>query len=187
VSALVFRFLQIALLRANPQDLPAQAVVFWISVALALIGSLAGLSIAYSWGDALIRCVAALVVPAAFFYGVLTLKKMQSRFLQSFSALCGASAIVYFIALPFMPMFISATADTQAGKMIIFFVLMLDIWTVLITAHVIRHTFDVGFASGVSMAIALMIFTLLVSELVLPASSSQVAIGVDGNRVLQPG
>lgn len=179
MTELFFKFFHVALLKAKPQDLPGQAVVLWISVALAAIGSLAGLSIAYSFGDAVLRCAVAMIVPAAFFYGALALRNQQPRFLQSFSALCGASAIVYFIALPFMPMFISAVAASQSGKLIIIFVLLLDIWTVVITAHVIRYTFDVGFASGVSMAIALMILTLLVSEMVLPEPSSPIAIGID--------
>jgi len=40
----------------------------------------------------------------------------------------------------------------------------------LITAHVFKHTFDVGMATGVSLALGLMVLTLLAIEAVVPTT-----------------
>ncbi len=171
MSGLLHKFVQIALLRASPQDLPGFAMVLWIAVGLVFITSFAGLLFAYPFDDALIRCLAAIAIPAIILYVALQIKRMPSRFLQCYSAICGASAVVYVLALPLMPTFFGASVDTLSGKLVVMVILLLDVWMLLITAHIFKHTFDVGMATGFSLALGLMILTLLAIEAVVPASA----------------
>ncbi len=173
MKALLYKFVQIALLRATPQDLPGQGVVLWLSVAMAAITGFAGLLISYTVFDSLLRTVISLAVPAAFLKVVLAAQNLRPRFNQAYSALCGTSAVVYIIALPVLPAFFEAVAANGQGKLLIYFILLLDLWAVLIMAHIFKHTLSVGLASGVSMAIALVIMTLLLVETVSPARDAE--------------
>lgn len=175
MSGLLHKFMQIALLRAGPQELPGVSMVLWIAVGAVFLTSFAGLLFAYPFVDALMRCVAAIAIPAAIVYAALQVKQRQSRFIQCYAAICGASAAVYVLAMPLMPVFFSASVSTLSGKLIVMVILLLDVWMLLITAHVFKHTFDVGMATGVSLALGLMVLTLIAIEafVPMPASNAQ--------------
>ena len=174
MSGLIHKFVQIALLRAGPQELPGLSMVLWIAIGSVFITSLAGLLFAYPFADALIRCLAAIAIPAAILYGALQIKRTPSRFTQCYAAICGASAVVYVLALPLMPTFFSATVNTLAGKLVVVIILLLDVWMLLITAHIFKHTFDVRMATGVSLSLGLMVLTLLAIEAVVPAAPAPI-------------
>ena len=70
-----------------------------------------------------------------------------------------------------MPYFFSADAQTQSGKWLIMLVLVIDVWALLITAHIVRHALETGFATGISLSIALMLVTLLAIERIAPQPS----------------
>jgi len=173
MSALLHKFVQIALLRASPQELPGFSMVLWIAIASVFVTSFAGLLFAYPFTDAFIRCLAAIVIPAAILYAALQMKRTPSRFLQCYAAICGASAVVYVLALPLMPTFFAASLGTLSGKLVVMVILLLDVWMLLITAHIFKHTFDVGMATGVSLALGLMVLTLLAIEAVVPNAVEQ--------------
>lgn len=179
LSGLIHKFVQIALLRAGPQELPALQVVLWIALAFVFFTSLAGLLFAYPVVDAVIRCLAAIVIPAIILFVALWMKSMQSRFLQSYMAICGASAVVYVVALPLMPLFFTASVSSLSGKLVVMAILLIDVWMLLITAHIFKHTFNVGLATGFSLALGLMLLTLLGIEAIAP--SPQVALEQQGS------
>lgn len=163
------KFMQLTLLKVTPQELPGHYLVLWISVAAAFFASLAGLLFAYDLGDSIMRSSLALAIPAVLVYAMLGVRNLQSRFVQVYSALCGSAAVIYLIALPLMPGFFAAIVEDQPGKIIITIVLLLDLWTLAITAHILKHAFDVGFPAGFALALALMLATLLTIEAITPA------------------
>lgn len=168
MSELFQKYFQLTLLKATPQDLPGHSLVLWISIAVAFLTSVAGFLFAYSFGDAIFRSILAIAVPGILVYAMLGVKDLQARFKQAYSALCGSAAVIYLIALPLLPTFFSAASDTFSGKLVIVAVLLLDLWTVLITAHILKHTFDIGMASGVSLSVVLMLVTVLTIEAIAP-------------------
>ena len=168
MSDLFHKYLQLTLLRVTPQELPGHTLALWVSVVAAFLTSVAGLLFAYPVGDAIIRSILAIVVPGVLVYAFLGVKNLQPRFKQSYGALCGSAAIIYLVALPLLPAFFAATVESPSGKLVVVLVLLLDVWTVLVTAHILKHTFDIGFASGVSLAVVLMIVTLLTIEAIAP-------------------
>jgi len=160
---------QIAFLRAGPQDLPAYQMVLWIAVVFSFFTSLAGLLFVYPVSDAVVRCLAAIVIPALILFAALRIKKKQSRFLQCYAAICGASSFVHVLALPMMPIFFTASVSSLSGKLVVVIILLLNAWMLLITAHIFKHTFNVGLATGVSLALGLMVLTLLAIETIAPS------------------
>lgn len=177
--------MQLTLLKITPQELPGHSMAMWISVVAAFLSCLLGLLFAYPLIDSIIRSALAIVVPGVFVYTILLIKKTPSRFNQAFCAMCGSAAVIYVIALPLMPSFLSvasglatdSVSDSSSGNLIIFVVLLLDVWALVITAHIFRHTFDISLATGISLAVALMMITLLVMQVLGPMNRD--GIGVD--------
>ena len=155
-----------------PQELPGQPVALCIAIAAAFFTSMAGLLFAYGVGEALVRSALALAVPGLLLFGLLKVRGMQNRYAQSFGAICGAASVVYLLALPFMPYFFNAVADDQANKTVVVFILLLDIWSLLISAHILKHTLDIEFVTAISLSFLIMIITILVIEYLLPAVPS---------------
>lgn len=168
MSDLFRKYVELTLLKVTPQEIPGHPLVVWISIAAAFLTSVAGLLFAYSFGDAIFRSLLAIVVPGLLVYAMLGVRSLQPRFRQAYSAICGSAAIIYLIAIPLLPAFFSATAESPAGKLVIIAILLLDLWSVIITAHIFKHTFDIGFPSGVSMAVVMMIVTLMTIEALAP-------------------
>lgn len=171
------KYFLISVFRATPQELPGPTVVLWISVAAAFVTGMAGLLFAYDFAEALRRSLLALIIPAILVFLLLRFRNLQHRFNQTFSAMCGSATVIYVLAFPLMPYFFNADAETDSGKWLIMLVLVIDIWALMITAHIFRHAMDVGLATGVSFSIMLMLVTLFVIETIaprqLPATSSQ--------------
>ncbi len=161
-------FLNIMLLRARPQDLPGQPVVLWIAVTAAFVSGFAGFLFVYDFSAALGRSMLSVLIPGIAVWLLLRIRRLQHRFNQTFAALCGSAAVINAIAFPFMPYLFNAGADAQAGTWLIVLTLLIDIWSVVITAHIFRHALDIGFASGISLSIALILVTVVTIESVLP-------------------
>jgi len=178
VISLVQLFWQIATLRARPQDLPDFPVVLLVSLLLSALTLLAGLLMSFPFSEALIRVLAALLLPAALLYTALVATGRRGRFIRSYSAMCGASALIYAIALPLI-------SFSDAGKVptaVLLILVLLDIWTLIIAAHVLSHTFETGFASGFSLALLMTLITLIVVLSLTPRSDADLQPQVH-NRV----
>lgn len=155
------QFVELAMLRIRPQDLPAHPLALQLSVLLAMIVSMIGLMANYSFAGAFARSVLALAVSAAFVYGFLLLQDKRSRFNQSFCAICGASTVIYLVALPLMPYF-APDENGNYNSVFVVLILLLDGWSLIVTGFIFRHSFDIPFGRGIALALLLMFLTLIV-------------------------
>jgi hypothetical protein len=154
------QFVALAFLRIKPQDLPSHPMALQVSVFAALSISTISLIASYSLPGAFLRSVLAMLLSAAFLYGVLSIQQRQQRFNQAFTAICGASIVIYIVAIPLFPSLGASTGNISG--MVLTLVLLLDIWSLIVTAYVYQHTFEVPFARGIALALLLMFLTLLV-------------------------
>lgn len=155
------QFVALSMLRIRPQDLPAHPLALQLSVLLALIVSMVGLMANYSIAGAFARSILALAVSAAFVYVFLYMQGKQSRFNQSLCAICGASTVIYLVALPLMPYF-TPDANGEYNLVFIVLILLLDGWSLIVTGFIFRHSFDIPFGRGIALALLLMFVTLIV-------------------------
>lgn len=169
LSRLFHQYVQIALLRLAPHELPGQPVALYVAVGAAFATSMAGLLFAYDFDEALYRSVLSLLVPGIFLYLLLRARGLQNRYAQSFGALCGTAAVVYLLALPFMPYFFRAMESDQSSAFVIALILLLDIWALLISAHILKHALDIEFVTGISLSFLLMLVTILAIESLVPS------------------
>ena len=163
----VSQFFRIVLLKSPPQDLPASTGVLYLSVMMAFLVGVMRYAIVGGGYWSLLRSVLEVAVPGAILFFILTCFKLPARFNQSFSALCGSSAIIYLLALPVLPAFYAA-ASNDSYDLSVYLIIALDVWSLVVVAYILKHTLDVGFVTGVSLAIVIGMSSFILVESIAP-------------------
>ena len=156
-------FVDIALLRGKPQDLPPSAAVlaFVLLVDIAttyylIDGNIAG---ARFYAVAIHTVVLALLV-----YGALWWRGLRARFVQTASALFGGGIVVTLAAWAIITA-LRVPFDVENPNFMLL-TLLLSVWVLAIMAQVLRHALEVPLAVAVlttfAIGFARSAFTLLV-------------------------
>ncbi len=165
---LIILFFRVATFRTPPQDLPASEVVLAFAIALSLFLGLIRYAVVGSGYYSVFRVVLELLIPGLLIYLLLLYFKMPTRFVQTFAAVCGTGAIIYAFALPFLPSFFAA-AETSQHQLSVYIIIAIDLWSVAVIAYILKHAVNVGFATGISLAVVLVLLTLILVESVSPS------------------
>ncbi len=168
MQALIIFFVELCALRRAPQDLPASTALFGIMLIADLFaGLLGGLTVGIPWWTSLIQGVVEIALMLAALHAALRLMKMPARFLQAATALLGSGALLGLVAI--LPLSLNPTGsqETNLAALGAFLLLGLVIWGVVVTGHILRHTFGITLGQGAAVAIAFEIATItLISGLI---------------------
>lgn len=168
LNHIVLLFFRVASFKTPPQELPATDRVLATAIMLSLLVGLFRYFIVGGEYYSIFRVVIELLVPGVLIYLLLMIFKLQNRFSQTFAAVCGSGAIIYACALPVFPSFHAAADDAQYG-LSVYIIILLDLWSVAVLAFILKHAVNVGFATGISLAVALVLLTLLLVEGISPS------------------
>lgn len=166
MKALLNYFIDLCLLRAGPQNLPASSVLLIllaglnICVGLVMIAD-ARMSVSLALGESLFETLFMLGV---LFIGLKAFKK-TARFLQSGSALMGCEFLMGLMALPLVSW--SRDAETNGAG---FLLLGLVIWSLVVMGHILRHTLEISLASGIGIALLYTLFSWNISFMLFPVT-----------------
>ena len=163
--AVVKQFVDIALFRSKPQDLPAGNAVLVLAVTLALITYVFAGMAESGFSGALQRALLDLVITALFLYSGLTFVKKTPRFIQAFSALAGSGAVINAAAVILM---IGRQPEQPVSTLLTIMFLLLFGWSVALCAHIFRHTFDLEQAGSTLVAIVYIVLAIQISQMVFP-------------------
>lgn len=159
--ALIRLFLDIALHRRGPQDVPAERRVFVGALAAYLV---AGAAVLWPSAADLRQLYAQLAVDLALLValcsGLLALTGRAARTGQTLTALFGTGALLSAAALPFVWMVAGSLGETAAtaetlppaallGTLALFGLLLASL---LVTGHILRHALDWSYPAGVLAA-----------------------------------
>lgn len=163
VLAILHFFVDLCLLRRAPQDLPASQVLLALAAGIGLLGSLL---LALTAGEKPIIGVLQGLLDLGFMLALLHVAlralNKSARFAQTATALLGADTLMGFLAL--LPLTLAAGADEQSGLLALagLLFLALVIWNVLVSAHILRHAFEIALAAGIFVAIAYDVLAFIV-------------------------
>lgn len=150
MSVLFRLFLDIALFRRGPQDVPDSPIL----LALAVLADVAISTVVGALeGDVLSAMLQALVASAlllAFVALILVLTSHRKRFQKTATAVLGCDALITLGALP-----VSLLSDAFSGLGLL--IMGILFWNLLVFAHILKHALDIGYALSVALAL---IFTL---------------------------
>ena len=160
--AIIHFFIDLALLRRKPQDLPASTLLFGLVLIVGLVG---GVLLAVTAGATLPLALAQSVLDMLLMLAVLQMAlkwvKKPSRFTQTATALVGTDTLVGFAAL--LPVSLAGPGTGDSPQLVVAGLLFMALvaWSVLITAHILRHAFDIKLMQGAMIAVAFDILSFI--------------------------
>jgi len=152
--ALIQFYIQLCLLRAKPQDLPASQALLGLVAALNVI--LGGSIAAMAFGGPLQGLAAGLLDTAlmgGYVWVLLGTRNYRERFVQTASAVLGVSALASAIGLPLQVLLpVEGEVVTAAGQFASLSLLALIIWLQVALGHIFRHALGISLMLGVGLA-----------------------------------
>ncbi|WP_295404012.1 hypothetical protein [uncultured Thiocystis sp.] len=155
MRALLIFFVELCALRRAPQDLPASAILLWLMLFADLFaGLLVGMTAGISLWASLLQGIVEIALMLAALTVALQLMKRPGRFLQAGTALLGSGALLGLLALMPLSLHPTGSQETNLAALGAFLLLGLVIWGVVVTGHILRHTFGLTLGQGAAIAIA---------------------------------
>ena len=144
-------FWRICCLKAGPGDVPYSLRLLALAL---LVSSLLGwyqLSFRSPMFDALWQAIFLLGVTVSFTFVVLAMRDNVERFVQTLTALIACGVIIHLTALPLLelqpfllannlPIFVSGLLSLIS----LLIILLINVWTVLVNAHIYRQALNVN-------------------------------------------
>jgi hypothetical protein len=165
VNRLLQLFIDICLLRGRPQDLPASGFLFGLTLAATLATAIPILLISL---NGLMPTLAAAAMDVAlmliFLRGGLYFLKLESRFLQTASAMFGTGAIINLVSIPIHMMLIADSGSDLMPLLGSLLYLMLLVWSLVVLGHILRHSLEIPLGGGVAIAVVYFVLILLLVQ-----------------------
>ncbi|MBI3776168.1 MAG: hypothetical protein HY273_11560 [Gammaproteobacteria bacterium] len=149
-------FVDLCLLRANPQDLP-------LSVALELITLATYTALSYvlalsstTPGTALLAALVDVGMLVGLAYAGLWILDLKNRLTKLITALAGSGTIWQLVALPVMSLLIGSSDKTPDSTLAAFgylLLLALVAWAIFIIGHILRHALNMKFFFALGVAL----------------------------------
>lgn len=173
MDRILLSFLAICLMRLRPQDLPAAPMLAALATILYVIAGMAVATQNMSFSGAAGLVLVDTVVFGVLIYLLLWVRDLQPRFLQTYTALLGASSILELIAAPLLYLQAQGLSADGLTAGAIFASLLLWLWlfwSLLVIGHVVRHAIDTALPIGVMIGMLYMFITFSITRTVFFAS-----------------
>ncbi len=168
MNRLLAYFIDLCLLRAAPQDLPASGLMLGLALVAQLgVTLLLILSVTAETESVLGQGLMDLGLTLLALYAALSLLGRGGRFLQAATALLGSSALIGLVSIPLLRLATGPEDSplTVAGAWLL---LVMVGWGLLVAGHILRHTFELRLAQGVLIAAVFNLFSYAVVNAVFP-------------------
>jgi len=166
LKALLNYLVDLCLLRAAPQDLPASSVLL---ILLALLNILTGWVMIAGSRPSLFAALAESAFESLLMLGVLyaalRLRRHAARFLQAGAALMGSELLLGLLAMPLVS-WSNRSESGESGLLL----LGLIIWSMVVMGHILRHTFDLKFNLGLGLALLYTLISWNLSAIFFPVT-----------------
>ena len=164
-------FLDIALRRQTPADLPASLLLLVLAAgAAALTEVLGALLPPPPNGQIPLRILLVVGLPLAFTWGLLALARRRGRFLQTATALLGVSALAYLILYPLDSLIGVMGVDKWVSLPIGVMSTAVLIGYLLAWAHIWRSALDSGFLLGAIISLSYFVLSMSIGHQLLAQS-----------------
>ena len=157
-------------LRRGPQDAPYSPRLLVALCATSLLLQLAIAHLLKAEGETLGPGLVALGFNLGLLYLLLNLRKLTNRFVQSALTLLGVALLFQLLSLPIVLLVgghppSSPDHLTPAQVLLGVVSIPIVIWKLIVDAHVLRHSLDLPFISGLVIAVC-----WIIAELILGAA-----------------
>lgn len=164
-------FWEICLFQKAPQDLPYSRGLFVLLVLLGFVVDNLNLNIALP--KVMVTSVLGVVsLHTGLLLGslsaLLVVMGYRARIIQTLTALLGTGVIISLLAMPVL-LIVGRSANEPGYFGLI--LLLLNIWSLLITAHILRHALSIGLLLAGLLAFGYFMLSIKIVDLMLPVGS----------------
>ena len=171
MSQLITILLNICLLRAGPQDLPASQTLLGLTmssyVLISLLLSLPG----YPAGTAILVAALDLGLLGAFAAALMYFFGKWARLQQTLTALTGTGTLLGLLALPVVHLLFQGQEENRLAGVAALFWLFLFGWSLLVVAHIIRHALSISFPYAIGISVLYTLLALQLMAALFPAEA----------------
>jgi len=160
MKSVLQHYIKLALLKAEPQDMPASNVLQAILIFLYIIFAVINTSSMYQIWQGLLHGVIDIMLLALFAY--IIVRSNKARFNQTLNAFLGVSLVVglvHAVSTLFIPMGPQVHEIPELAQ-IIFFIIF--IWVIVVYGHIIRYAADVGMAVATTISLFYIILNVMI-------------------------
>jgi len=157
--------MDLCLLRAYPQDVPASGLLLGLVAAIyLLVGVMMTLGPFGGVGGALAAGAVDLALVLVFLRAMLVLRRHPARWTQTATALLGALTLLSVLGMPLGSLVQGADVTSTRAQAVALLQLALLIWTQVVTGHILRYALEVSLGMGVTLSLA---YTLVATAVIL--------------------
>lgn len=170
MSSLISFFVQLALLRRAPQDLPASRELLVVLLLTNIVLSVAsGRAVFADLGSAIAANVVDVVLTGLLLYALLKLRGHPARWMQTMSAFAGIGVLIGAFTLVYR----SVGGALQLLPLVGVLDLVVFVWLHVALGHVLRHALQIPLAAGVVgiFAYTMLLFSVIGSLFALQTPS----------------
>ena len=169
MAELIRRFWSICLLRAGPQELPAAGVLLALAAAAYGVSGLVLSMMERPTPMGLGRVALDMAVVTLFTRLLLTLRRHPARLTQTLTALFGSGTVLNLVGIPLtMALVTTHAAGGDVGALALL-ALGLLAWSLLVSAHILRHALEIPFGAGFVLALGYMLLIINLTAALFPA------------------
>ena len=160
--ALVHPFVQIALLRSRPQDLPGSRLLLALALGAHLVLGCGVYAFRLPAGEAIGAALVSTTMLVVLVVSLLYINRVMARVMQTMTALAGTDVVIGIAALPVLAWTHANTDALQASGLPGLLQLVLMFWNFAASGHVLRHALGAPFPVGIMVALMFFVMTLTV-------------------------
>lgn len=161
-------FISLCLLRAGPADAPPSSALL-IQTLLAYLGIGCVISMLHlEFADGLLSSLVDTSLLVGMTGGVLAVRGYTARLQQTLIALAGAGIVLGILALPLLLWLDGAQQAGVSPGMVSLLLFALMVWSLAVTAHIMRQALSVSFPMGVLIAVIFALVSIRVMNFLFP-------------------
>lgn len=165
---LVKPFIELALFRRSPQQLPESTLLLWLVLsAHALLGVLL-FAHRFPVGEALVAGVAGTAILCALTVSLLAINRLRSRLIRTLTALAGVDVVIGLLALPISGWLQHAMTGGATDGVAAMLFLCLLVWNLGAAGNVLRHALSAPLGMGLVLALIFYVVTVSVMNNLFP-------------------
>jgi hypothetical protein len=164
-------FLDIALWRRSPAQLPASVLLLClVAAAAALLEVIGALLPAAPSGRIVLRIALSVALPLLFAWVVLAVARRRQRFLQTGTALLGVAVLAELVLYPLDSLLNFIGLDRPASLPIGVLLMLGVIWYFLACANIWRAALDARLGLGAAISVGYLLLSMALEQQLLPKS-----------------
>lgn len=173
MKRLIRYFVDLSLLRALPQDLPAVPFLLWLVIPLNLVVGVAYIGGSLGGFDrGLFVALLDVAMSLMWIWLLLAFKGHPRRFMQAATALLGSGALVGLVGIPLQVLAGDGSDPSTLAHLAGTLLLLVLFWSLIVVAHILRHTLEIGMGLGFALALTYWLLIAVIVGSIFPQSSS---------------